>query len=150
MFSKFRTFLSLPGRHKVIFLKIALIVPLVEIGVKTLKFKRTFNILRSLASRKSKHPENEQNLVYSHIDQAYIYHKQFFSFGNCLARCLTIWFLLKREGIETEIKFGMKKETEKLLAHSWIEYEGQALIRKSEIDENYIPFSESILTEVSK
>jgi hypothetical protein len=150
MFSKIRTFFELPNSHKWIFIKISLIVPLVELGIKTIKFKRTLAILKLFINRNPHSPENELKLVGRYTNYLHLYHRKFPFLGKCLARSLTLWFLLKREGIETELKFGMKKENEKLLAHSWLEYDGKPLITKSEINEGYISFKESILIKVTK
>lgn len=150
MFSKIRTILELPNSHKLIFIKISLLVPLVEFGIKTIKFKRTLSVLKFCLNENPPNSENELKIVHRYKNYLYLYHKQVPFLGKCLARCLTLWFFLKRQGIETELKFGMKKENGKLLAHSWIEYKGKRIVSESELDEHYIPFNESILSEVAK
>lgn len=148
MISKIKTFFGLPGSHKWLFVKIALLVPLVELGIKTVKFKRTVKVLNFFINKTPKTPENQLRTVRRHANYLYLYQKQFPFLGKCLARSLSLWFLLSRKGIETNLRFGMKKEDEKLLAHSWLEYKGEAIIKESEIGENYIPFAESILPEI--
>lgn len=151
MISKTRTFLALPASHKRVFIKIALLAPLVEIGIKILKFKRTFGVLKFFVSEnESNTPKNERQIVYRYRNYLYLYQKQFFSIGKCLAHSLVLWFLLAKKGIETDLRFGMKKQDKKLLAHSWLEYKRESLISESETDENYVPFSESILSKIAK
>lgn len=125
-------------------------MPLIELGIKTLKFKRTLSALKVFLKKQASPPENEQLIVGRYTNFLYFYHRKFPYLGKCLARSLALWFLLKRKGIETNLKFGMKKKEGKFLAHAWIEYKGEALISQAEIEENYIPFDESILTEFSK
>jgi len=47
--------------------------------------------------------------------------------ANCLKKALVIWWLLKREGITTELKIGVKKEADNLQAHAWVELNGTPL-----------------------
>lgn len=150
MVSKIRTFLLFPNSHKWIFIKIALIVPLVQIGVKTIKFNRTFKVLNYFADSSRQPREDELKLVRRYTNYLFLYHKQFPFVGKCLARSLTLWFLLKRSGIETDLRFGIKKENQGILAHAWVEHQGNALMTEDERKENFIPFSESVLTKVDK
>lgn len=47
--------------------------------------------------------------------------------GSCLSRSLTLWWLLARRGIETEILFGVRRNQEDLAAHAWVEWGDQPL-----------------------
>jgi len=47
--------------------------------------------------------------------------------ANCLKKALVIWWLLKRKGITTELKIGVKKEGDNLQAHAWVELNGTPL-----------------------
>jgi hypothetical protein len=43
---------------------------------------------------------------------------------NCLSTSLAFWLMLQRRGIQTDLKFGILKEGEKLRSHAWLEHEG--------------------------
>ncbi|MEZ5428366.1 MAG: lasso peptide biosynthesis B2 protein [Pyrinomonadaceae bacterium] len=146
MVSKIKTFWNLPLSHKWIFIQIATLVPLVQLGIKTVKFKRTFRILQFFQKRRPANPANRLKTVRRYQNYLNLFHKQFPFLGKCLAGSLALWFLLRRKGIETELRFGVKKEDEKLLAHSWIEYRGKLL----ETQNSYVPFPGSILEEVGR
>jgi len=47
--------------------------------------------------------------------------------GSCLPRSLTLWWLLGRRGIETEIHFGVRQGEDDLAAHAWVEWNDQPL-----------------------
>ena len=47
--------------------------------------------------------------------------------GSCLPRSLTLWWLLSRRGIDTEIHFGVRKSEDDLAAHAWVVWGDQAL-----------------------
>lgn len=64
--------------------------------------------------------------------------------GNCLSRSTTLWWLLRRQGIPSELRIGVRKEGEKLHAHAWIEYEGVAVNDRLDTLGRYSPFDESL------
>lgn len=43
---------------------------------------------------------------------------------NCLSISIAAWWLLRRRGIVTQMRFGMAKPGERLLAHAWLEHFG--------------------------
>jgi hypothetical protein len=46
---------------------------------------------------------------------------------TCLRQALALQVLLGGQGISTKLRFGVRKESVKLLAHAWLEYEGQSI-----------------------
>lgn len=60
--------------------------------------------------------------------------------GNCLAQSLTIWWLLRRQGILVELRVGVRKQQDCLEAHAWIEHRSRVLNDDSEIRAHYSPF----------
>jgi hypothetical protein len=144
MLSKIKHFWLLPISHKTIFLKIITLVPLVELGVRTIGFKRVFNLLNRFPEKTSDATEKTK-LFNKHGFHMHLFQRNFPYLGRCLARSLTAWFLLKKKGIETELKFGMKKENGELLAHAWIEYEGVPLRTDSTAHNEYVAFTDSVI-----
>ncbi len=45
--------------------------------------------------------------------------------ATCLRRSLLLWWLLKRDGIETVVRVGVNRERGTLNAHAWVEYLGR-------------------------
>lgn len=46
---------------------------------------------------------------------------------TCLEESLTLWWLLARQRIRTELRIGVQKQGSKFAAHAWVESEGVAL-----------------------
>ena len=67
--------------------------------------------------------------------------------ANCLERSLVLWWLLARQGIESEIRFGARKEDSELAAHAWVECSGVALNEAPNVHEQFCPF-EAVSTAV--
>ncbi len=59
--------------------------------------------------------------------------------GTCLERSLTLWWMLRRQGIPSEIHFGGRLEDDVLEAHAWLEVDGVAL---TDVDEPRDSFRE--------
>jgi hypothetical protein len=59
---------------------------------------------------------------------------------NCLQQSLVLWWLLGRNRIASEIRFGARKEDGELKAHAWVECLGFALNEDQDVCRHYSPF----------
>lgn len=64
--------------------------------------------------------------------------------ANCLQRSLALWWLLRRNGIRSELHIGTRKIGRQLDAHAWIEIEGVVLNDSSDVRHRYEPFDREI------
>jgi len=60
--------------------------------------------------------------------------------ANCLEQSLVLWRLLARKGIESELRFGARKEDVRLEAHAWLECCGVPLNEAADVYEQFSPF----------
>lgn len=44
--------------------------------------------------------------------------------GSCLVRSLALWAILRRRGVHTGLRVGMRRSGEKIDGHAWLEIEG--------------------------
>jgi hypothetical protein len=65
-----------------------------------------------------------------------------YGFGRrtCLQKSLTLWWLLRRQGISSNLRLGARKTGDKFEAHAWIEYNGTALDDGDEPAKQYAVF----------
>ena len=61
--------------------------------------------------------------------------------ANCLEQSLVLWCLLKRAGVASEIRYGVRKEQEQLHAHAWVECLGLTLNEDRGVEQRFAPFS---------
>jgi hypothetical protein len=47
--------------------------------------------------------------------------------STCLEKSLTLWWLLRREGIVSNVRIGARKASGRFEAHAWVERDGAAL-----------------------
>lgn len=63
--------------------------------------------------------------------------------GNCLKRSLTLWFVLRRRGILSDLRIGVRRHEGEFQAHAWIEYEGAVLNDRPTVYQLYSAFKET-------
>jgi hypothetical protein len=60
--------------------------------------------------------------------------------ATCLRRALVLWWLLRRYGIETELKVGVNRDGGTLHAHAWLEHLGKPLNEAEDISLRFPAF----------
>jgi|SRR6266404_6365388 len=58
--------------------------------------------------------------------------------ARCLPQSLVLWSLLRQNGIESEIRFGIRKEEGQLHAHAWVECLGIALNEDRDVTLDFV------------
>jgi hypothetical protein len=65
--------------------------------------------------------------------------------GTCLQRSLVLWWLLRRRGLDGELRIGVRRVGGRLAAHAWVECGGLALDAPADAREPFVPFDGPIL-----
>lgn len=60
---------------------------------------------------------------------------------HCLPHSLVLARMLRRRGIAAELRIGVAREPDRLLAHAWVEWEGRALGETTEGLASFTPLS---------
>ena len=60
--------------------------------------------------------------------------------ANCLQQSVTLWWLLRRRGLESELRIGTRKEDGRFDAHAWVEFDGRVLNEGSDVGARYAAF----------
>ena len=63
---------------------------------------------------------------------------------NCLERSLTLWWLLRRDGIDGELHIGARKNGSQFEAHAWVELAGEVLNDGADVHKHYARFDAPI------
>lgn len=124
--------------------RFAFIVPIIELSLRLFGFNKTVFILNCFC-RSTVKDKYGVNVVNAHKASLFYFYQKFPFAGKCLARSLSLWFLLNRKGIKTDIRFGMRKEGEVLLAHAWVEYKGTPLTLDPKVRQDYSLFAKPII-----
>lgn len=60
---------------------------------------------------------------------------------NCLTRSLVLQWLLRRQGVPTDLCLGAQLEGGQLRAHAWVEFDGHPLNDAEDVAERFPPFT---------
>lgn len=60
--------------------------------------------------------------------------------ATCLRQSISLWWMLMRRGIGSEIKIGIQRTDTGIEAHAWVERDGRVLNDSQDIARRYPPF----------
>lgn len=142
MLEKLRRFSALEPPAQKLFLQALALLPAVSFSLRWQGFRATQEALQKLIPPRP--PEQNAEVVSARIalfthmvhaaDQHSLVHP------SCLAKSLTLWWLLGRQGITSRLRIGIRKQNGKLEAHAWVEREGIALNEPEERHRHYAAF----------
>jgi len=65
--------------------------------------------------------------------------------SSCLPRTIVLWSLLRRRGIEADVRIGVRCDTEGAVkAHAWLEWNGDVLNDAGDVARQYLPFDRPV------
>lgn len=146
MLESLRRFSALDGSAQMLFLRALVMLPLVTLGLRLGGLQGARAALQ--ATLGSAIPEgmadslNKQVALTVHMVNAADRHG--LVHPSCLAKSLTLWWLLARKGITSRLRVGIRKENGKLEAHAWVEREGIALNEPEEHHRHYAAFDAAL------
>lgn len=59
--------------------------------------------------------------------------------ATCLERSLVLWWLLRRRGIGANIQIGVRKDSDQIEAHAWVELDGVVINDYPDIGATFAP-----------
>jgi hypothetical protein len=65
--------------------------------------------------------------------------------GTCLSRSATLWWLLRRRGIDVDLRIGVRKDDDRLDAHAWIEWNDVVIDDRPAAVRQYAAFAERVV-----
>jgi hypothetical protein len=138
---RFARFLALRPSDRLLVLQAAIAGPLVRAALGVLGFRRCYLGLEKLARlpRTPALPPAAQDEVAraARLVQAAWRHGPLDP--HCLTQSLTLWWLLRRRGIDSDIRIGVRKVGEELEAHAWVEWSGTALTDHPQVSRKFAP-----------
>jgi ribosome-associated translation inhibitor RaiA len=142
MWERFRRFSALDRPAQGVFLRAMVLLPLVALSLRLRGLRATQSSLKLLLS--DSRPEHDPSLVskdaalagriVNAADQYGLVHP------SCLAKSVTLWWLLARQGISSYLRIGIRKVDEKMEAHAWVERDGATLNQSDEHHHHYAAF----------
>jgi hypothetical protein len=141
---RWRRFRQRPPEDRALILRAMLFLPLVRGGLRLFGFRRwkrlleRFSLPASLSQPLPPEALREKALRAARAVRSAELHG--LSHPNCLERSLTLWWLLRRNGVESELHIGAHKEGPRLEAHAWVELCGNILNDAAGVHRHYARF----------
>ena len=143
MWKRLRRFSALERRARGLFLRAAVLLPLVRLSLRVRGFGATQAMLRALLSGSKKALGREQDSAQLTARMVKAAGRHGLVRASCLEESLALWFLLARQGISSDLRIGIRREGD-FAAHAWIEHDGCALNEADAPDGHYAAFETPI------
>ena len=148
MWEKLRRFSALNDDAQKMFLRALVMLPIVSVSLKAFSFQATQTALQILVSSPDPAPAPDvvktRIAVTAHMVNSAGRHG--IARASCLAKSLTLWCLLGRQGIASQLRIGIRKEDGGFAAHAWVEREGVALNEPDDHHRHYAAFDKAFAT----
>lgn len=150
MWARLRRFSALPGPAKGLFLRAVVLLAVLTVSLRVRGFGRTQRLLQKfIKPRKNSPPVAPVELCALTSRMVLAAARNSPIPSTCLERSLSLWWLLARQGIATQIRIGVRKGGEKFSAHAWVEREGAAIGEPDGSHLHYAAFVEELSGENS-
>jgi Transglutaminase-like superfamily len=139
--SKVDKFVRLSWQERSLLLQALMLLPFVAICLHLLGMGRTQYILARLCPQTtSRSPELlwPQTATTARMVAIAAHYSQLWT--NCLKRSLVLWYLLRRQGIVSELRIGVQQGVEEFQAHAWIEYQNIVLNDTPNVRQHFVMF----------
>jgi hypothetical protein len=149
MWERLRRFSALERPARGVFLRAAALLPFICLSLRLRGFRKTQAFLQKLLptakapldrSAAASMPASADLTV--RMVRAAVRHG--IGHPTCLEESLALWWLLGRQGIASELRIGVRKESEKFEAHAWVERHGVALNEPEALHEHYAAFDAAL------
>ena len=141
-----------PWHSRWLSLQIFILLPLVSVMLRLIGFRRSYGVLAKSAPAPSRaddwkilQPLTDALLVALLVER--VANNAPYT-AVCLSRSLVLWWLLRRQGIVSTLRIGVRNDSCRFEAHAWVEYDGFVLNDTPTIQDSFAPFDASILASL--
>jgi hypothetical protein len=146
MWKRLRRFSALERPAQALFLRAIVLLPLVALSLRWRGFRATRAALQIALPNVSRKCDSvlasKVAALTAHMVNTADRHG--FVHPSCLAKSMALWCLLGRQGIDSHLRIGIRKENDKFEAHAWVERDGAALNEPDEHHHHYAAFDAAL------
>lgn len=129
MRSRLRSWWRLRARERWVLLWMMIALPLLSLALGLVGYARTRRCMEWLSPHADRHPPSDEELRYAQglARLADIAGRRGLWRATCLRQSLLLYGILRRRGLDPEIRLGVSRGDERLHAHAWVELAGYEL-----------------------
>lgn len=146
MLGKLRSFAALPASDRLLLVEAMIVLPAVGLALRWFRMNRLFGCLRTLSGlrvRSTVAVDRQAEALRARRLLGAAARNGLYA-GNCLSRSATFWWLLRRRGVQSELRVGVRKQNGAFEAHAWVECDGIVLNDRTERLEDYAVFEKAL------
>ena len=117
-------------------LQALVLFPLIALSLKLWGLQKTQAVLMKLPHRNLSAPSKALPLIIATVQMVLLatrYSKRW----TCLKKSLVLWYLLHRQGIDSQLQIGVRLEQGQFQAHAWVEYQGTVVGDRHDVRQHY-------------
>jgi hypothetical protein len=167
---KLGRFFALPPAERNLLLQSAVLLPLMALGLRLYGFQRWFARLDRSANKPTllSSPEFRPSALRGQVPPSSPSQSSLLSpqsslliakrtaalvllttrytpfHATCLHRSLTLWWLLRRQGIPGDLRIGVRHQNGLFEAHAWVEYQSTVLNDTPDVNQRFAAFDQVI------
>ncbi len=135
---KWKHFGQLSGAERRQLLQVLMLLSVISALRRLLSFNRLRALLSRWTTGRAEFPPSDAGQMHHTVRMVQAAAAYALPRPNCLDRSLTLWFLLGRRGIASELVFGVRHAENTLDAHAWVAYQGTVLNDTPDVAERYV------------
>jgi hypothetical protein len=143
MWEPFQRYRALDSDARKMFRRAAVLLPLIGASLRLRGYKRTQVWLEARCVRRSPalpQTAGNKDIVEKTCRMVRAAVRYGMPGASCLEASLTLWYLLRLQGISATVRIGVRKHANLFEAHAWVEHEGAALNQSEEVHRHFAPF----------
>jgi hypothetical protein len=141
---RFRRYRELQPESRKLFWRAVALLAMVKILLRFCGFKKTRDYLGGDRSRQSRFDGNSSaahDLIQRTTRMVRAASELGIIRANCLQHSLTLWHLLQKQGIETNLRIGVRTSAGAFEAHAWVEHAGMVLNDTEDVHQRFAAFA---------
>lgn len=147
MWETLQRYKALEPTARRMFRRAAILLPWVRWSLRLRGYGKTFTSLQKRvpfqAERTDNQPDSREE-VQTTCRMVRAALRYSFAQYTCLEESLTLWYLLRKQGVAACLRIGVRKEKEKFEAHAWVEFGGEALNQDEAAHRHYAAFEQDL------
>jgi len=140
MWEPLKRYRALDRESQRLFWRAAFLLPCIRVSLRMRGYNPTFASLQARLTAIAENPSARADQVQktTRMVRAAVHHSLLHF--TCLEESLGLWYLLRRRGIASQLRIGVRKSNDKFEAHAWVEYAGVAINQPEAAHLHYAAF----------